>query len=108
MTKGVFGKVPIVAAFSLANYANGFVSGMQNGSILVWKGTSATKPYKEHNMAVTGLCDTEKGGIISGDAEGNIVIWNSSLAVERKISVTKMMTKSPSNQPKVIALCSKG
>lgn len=38
--------MPIVAAFSLANYANGVVSGMQNGSILVWKGTSTTKPYK--------------------------------------------------------------
>ena len=56
LVKGVFGKTPIVAAFSLANCANGMVSGMQNGSILMWKGTSCTKPYKEHSTAVSALC----------------------------------------------------
>lgn len=81
VTKGVFGKTPIVASFSLARYGNGFLSGMQNGSILLWKGTSCTKPYKEHNSAVTALCETEKGGVISGDVAGNILIWSNNMVV---------------------------
>lgn len=46
VTNGSFGKNPAVAAFSLARYSNGFVSGMQNGSIIVWKGTGSGKAYK--------------------------------------------------------------
>ena len=106
VVKGVFGKTPVIAAFSLARYGNGFVSGMQNGSILLWKGTSCTKAYKEHTSAVSALGEAPKGGVISGDVQGNIVIWTNNLTVERKVVISKLL-KTPSNNPKVIALFSK-
>jgi hypothetical protein len=50
------------------------------------------------------LCETINGGLISGDAEGNIVIWNSDLTVERKLSIIKLISPKVSFQPKIIAL----
>ena len=81
LEKGIFGKVPILAAYSLARCGNGMVSGMHNGSLLSWKGTTCMKPFKEHNSPVSALCETEKGGLVSGDATGDIVIWSSNLSI---------------------------
>ncbi len=49
---------------------------MNNGLLTQWKGTSCTKIFKQHTKPVTALCERSEGGIISGDADGNIIIWS--------------------------------
>ena len=50
------------------------------------------------------LCEREEGGIISGDALGNIILWNSAMGKEREISLEKVLGGIKSNNIRIIAL----
>ena len=56
---------------------------MSSGLLVWWKGTFASKVFKEHSKSVEALCERSEGGIISGDALGNIILWTSSMNKER-------------------------
>lgn len=75
---------------------------MQNGLLTLWKGSSCSKIFKEHNKPVGALCERENGGIISGDADGNIILWTDKMGVEKTLDLKKLVK---SNNPRVISLC---
>jgi hypothetical protein len=54
---------------------------MQNGLLTLWKGNSCSKLFKEHSKAVVAIAERESGGIISGDADGNIILWSAQMVV---------------------------
>jgi len=53
---------------------------MTSGLLIQWKGNFANKVFKEHSKSVGALCERTDGGIISGDALGNIIIWSSNMS----------------------------
>lgn len=59
------------------------ISSMSSGLLAQWKGNFVSKVYKEHTKSVGALCERSDGGIISGDALGNIIIWSANMSKER-------------------------
>jgi hypothetical protein len=55
------------------------ITSMTNGLLVQWKGTFASKVFKEHSKSVGALCERGDGGIISGDAAGNIILWSQNM-----------------------------
>lgn len=56
---------------------------MASGLLVQWKGNSCSKVYKEHSKAVGAICSRSDGGLISGDAEGKIIVWSSGMVKEK-------------------------
>ena len=104
LKKGVFGKAPLNPCLSIATLADSVVTSMSSGLLVLWRGTYASKVFKEHSKSVGALCEREEGGIISGDALGNIILWNSAMAKEREISLEKVLGGIKSNNIRIIAL----
>ena len=50
------------------------------------------------------LCEREDGGLISGDAQGLLVLWSSKMEKEREISLPKLLKEIKSNNISIIAL----
>ena len=85
LKKGVFGKAPLNPCLSIAILGDSVVTSMSSGLLVLWKGTFASKVFKEHTKSVGALCERSDGGIISGDALGNIILWSSSMVKEKEI-----------------------
>ena len=85
--KGVFGKAPLNPCLALARLGDTMITSMSSGLLCQWKGNFVSKVYKEHAKSVGALCERSDGGIISGDALGNIVVWSSNMSKERVISL---------------------
>jgi echinoderm microtubule-associated protein-like 5 len=83
LKKGVFGKAPLNPNLSIANLGDSVVTSMSSGLLVLWKGNFASKVFKEHSKSVGALCERADGGIISGDATGQIIIWSPSMSKER-------------------------
>jgi hypothetical protein len=59
--------------------------------------TAGPKMLRGHNVAISALCFTEGYGLVSGDRDGGIVLWDT-----RKTAIRKRLAKSDG---KIVALC---
>ena len=78
--KGVFGKAPLNPNLAIATLGDSIVTSMTSGLLVQWKGNFANKVFKEHSKSVGALCQRTDGGIISGDAAGNIIVWSANMS----------------------------
>lgn len=63
------------------------VTSQLDGSLYLWKGNQCTNQVKRHKGAVYALNSTSDNGIISGGADGNIIIWGVSLTPLKTINL---------------------
>jgi hypothetical protein len=77
--KGVFGKAPLNPNLAIATLADSVVTSMTSGLLVQWKGNFASRVFKEHSKSVGALCERTEGGIVSGDALGNIILWSATM-----------------------------
>jgi WD40 repeat protein len=81
--KGVFGKAPLNPSLAIAILGDSVITSMSSGLLVQWKGTFASKVFKEHSKSVGALCERTDGGIISADATGSIILWSQNMSKER-------------------------
>lgn len=103
--KGVFGKAPLNPSLAVALVGDSIITSMTSGLLVQWRGNFVSKVYKEHSKSVGALCERSDGGLISGDALGNIIVWSSSMSKEREISLEKLLGQVKSNNIRLISLC---
>ena len=116
---GIFGKgVKSKTTVSVAYLGSDPVTGMSDGTIILWKGRTSTKVEKAHEAAVTAMCaassaaSTSTGSgkgdgprVISGGKDGTVHVWNSLL---QSLWTFDMKTSTPTSLlPQIQALAMK-
>eukprot|EP01042_Synura_sphagnicola_P000320 gene320-331_t len=116
---GIFGKdVKSKSTVSIGYLDSDPVSGMSDGTMLLWKGRSSTRMEQAHTSAITAMCSLpadsgthtgagSSGGarVITGGKDGMVMVWNN---LFQKVWSFDLKTSTPSSLiPQVQAIAVK-
>ena len=95
--RGLFDKYPSASPLSLCLLEDErqFVSGMSNGAIYIWEGQMCVRSLSGHHSPVYSVrnrSDKKRGklSLVSGDKDGNIIVWNEKFEIERTFEIPRV------------------
>lgn len=90
---GFLNKVEAQAVLCGAYIGNTLVTGLFNGQIVSWNGTSLAKAFEAHKGSVTAMCARgNNAGIVTGGKDGNVIVWSEKLQKAKTISIAQPET----------------
>jgi hypothetical protein len=95
--KGSYAKnVGMIAMCSVNYVLNGvLVAGTQDGGLVKFNGTTASKPIKQHTDAIWAIEPKGSQGFVTGASDGKIITWNAQMKPTGTIDMTPMVKFSP-------------
>jgi WD40 repeat protein len=86
----------MIAMCSVNYVLNGvLVAGTQDGGLVKFNGTTASKPIKQHTDAIWAIEPKGSQGFVTGASDGKIITWNAQMKPTGTIDMTPMVKFSP-------------